>query len=182
MVDQTQLTHLLVARANADGISDYLSVLDGLLASAGDHPDVYLEPNSEASLEVLKETLAARPELKSLGLFSRGVDPTPTGGEAQSSSVAMITQEIFVLAKQGHQPVVADLLEQVIASGPITMTFGNTSYLLLSREIARPGVFLLALLDNSQINERSAPPELGDAARLAVIDQEGLLVAAMKQL
>ncbi|MFK7955315.1 MAG: serine/threonine protein kinase [Lysobacterales bacterium] len=177
MVDQTQLTHLLVARANADGIADYLNLLDGLLASAGDHPDVYLEPNSEASLEVLKETLGARPEIKSLGLFSHGAVMAATNDETQGASPALLTEEIFVLAKKGHEPVDGAYLEQVIATGPMTLARGETSYLLVSREIARPGVFVLALLDNSQIDERSAPPELGDAARLAVVNQNGVLVA-----
>lgn len=169
MVDQTQLTHLLVARANADGISDYLNVMDGLLASAGDHEDVYLQPDSEASLEVLKETLATRDELKSLGLYARK--------SAGGPQAAVTNEEIFVLAKKGQPSASGELLERVLNEGPVAVRRQQRSYLVLGRETARPGVFLLALLDNTQLRDRSAPPELGDAARLAVIDADGKLVA-----
>ncbi len=182
MVDQTQLTHLLVARANADSIADYLNLLDGLLATAGDHPDVYLEPASDSALEILKQTLAAREEIKSLGLYSRSPATDSAGNQSANdgagSSNPFITQEIFLLAKAGYEPVAQSLLEQLIETqGPISVDRGLDNYLVLGRETARPGVYLMALLTNRQINERSAPPELGDAARLAVINGGGEFVA-----
>lgn len=163
MVDQTQLTHLLVARSNADGIADYLGSARSLLASVGDHPNTYLEPSSDVALQHLKDTMAARSDIASLGLFAESEE-----GPAE---------EVFVLAREGAGGVVAAMLEQVRTRGARLVDSAEGKRLLLGRETARPGLQLLALFDTDEVSARSTPPELGDAARLAVVDRAGQFVS-----
>ncbi|MDJ0655535.1 MAG: serine/threonine protein kinase [Xanthomonadales bacterium] len=163
VIGQTQMTHAFVARSNAETVGAYLDLIQGSVSAAADDPDLYLEPKSEKALAVLEDLLTARPEMLSLGLFAR-----------QDGTAS----EVFVLRRPG----VTVELSPLVASESLTMapTYQEQNgqpLLSLQQESARPEVFLAALLDVSELRERSAPPELGESAELVIVDAEGGVIA-----
>ena len=59
IIDQTQMTHVFVARSNADAVGAYLELVEGSLAAAADNPDLYLEPSSDKALAVMEAVASA---------------------------------------------------------------------------------------------------------------------------
>jgi serine/threonine protein kinase len=71
LVDQTQLTHLVAARASADRVQTLRATVSGTLRDAAGNPALFSEPGSEAAGEVLRSALVAETQIMAAATFFR---------------------------------------------------------------------------------------------------------------
>ncbi len=157
VIDQTQVSHLIVARSVATQIDSYGQLLQGLLVTAGDSPSLYLDPTSESALEVLQGLMVARDEIQSLGLYRQS---------------AGVSEEIYVLRKPGVEIDISSLLGDDLTDAPSLVGSSEAGWIRVQQETTRPGLFIAMLLSLDQVRGHSRPDELGDSAELVILDAD----------
>lgn len=157
VIDQTQVSHLIVARSVATQIDAYGQLLQGMLVTAGDNPSLYLDPTSDSALELLQGLMVARDEIKSVGLYRHS---------------AGVSEEIFVLRKPDVEVDISSLLGDELTEAPSLVGSSEAGWIRVQQETTRPGVFITMLLSLDQVSSHSRPDELGDSAELVILDAD----------
>lgn len=153
LVDQSQRTHLIAARASADRVTALLSALQSAADSAAQNPQLYSEPASDAAREVLAGILLGQANVLAAATFYRD-------GE----------QDVLVqLARRPDADVIeADDL-QTLQHAVLLRNAGEQRQWGLSRETGRSGLRIAVLADATALEATLSPQELGDSAHLLLL-------------
>ncbi len=158
IIDQIQRTHQIVAKTSADQTRDYLAMLNDLVASAGDDPRLYLEPNSADAQLALERLLVARPEIEAVGLFAW----------RDEKDITLVS-----LRRSGSEVEIGTTLADRMTAPPTIIDHADKRLLRIQVETSRPDVFIALLAEINLLEDYFAPPNFGRDAEIALIDSLG---------
>lgn len=170
LTEQVQRTHIVAAKTTAARVDALIQPLRSLAEATAGNSALTLEPSAEELQEVLRSTLAARPELLSLGLFAG----------AGESLVAAQRREARELLRE------FSALRETAPLRLVRSTAGDPPgrALLRLRQEAPGGRELILWADVSAIDEIVVTGEMGEEAQLvlATRDLESLLGGPLSEL
>lgn len=155
IIGQTQQTHQIIARSTADRLAGRLKVLIGVLEAAADDPNIYLEPSGDLAQRALAGTVSRTQNVLSLSLYAR------RGGEN-----LLVFSARRPDAEHPDDLMVADQVD----ADPLLFQSGGRHYLRLQKPTTRPDVFLHMLVSMQSLEAVLNPGELGDEARILLVD------------
>ena len=155
IIGQTQQTHQIIARSTADRLAGRLKVLIGVLEAAADDPNIYLDPSAEQAQHALAGIVSRTQNVLSLSLYARRG-----------------TENILVFAaRRPDSQLPADLAVNTNPDAPPRLfASGGRYYLRLQKPTTRPDVFLHMLVSMESLEAVLNPGELGDEARILLVD------------
>lgn len=170
LTEQVQRTHIVAAKTTAARVDALIQPLRSLAEATAANSALTLSPASEELQEVLRSTLASRPELLSLGLFSRG-------GETLVVAQKREARELLAEFSALREPAPLRLLR----SSPSGDRPGR-ALLRLRQELGDRELILWT--DLSAIDDVVVTGEMGEEAQLvlATRDLESLLGGPLSEL
>ncbi len=150
LLDQVQRTHLVATTSVTARADSHLDRLRQQAAALANHPAVRAAPQSEASQALLRAALEAEAELAAIAAY------TADG-------------ELLVLAQRRDVDGLGDLATERAPTSPLT-TDGRW---LRIAEALEQGAWLSYVAEAGPIASTIASRELGDTARLALVNQDG---------
>lgn len=162
IINQSQKSHMIVARATADRMENLLDQYVAILNALGNNPAIYLQPDSEDASELLKSTVVAQNEIYAIGLVMR-----PANGENNIIQLVKKNQ----IDSQEAQLLIKKRSDKAI----LLTTLGDQKQMLMHVKTARPQVYLSAILPLN-IDDVLNPSLLGDFASLSLVKNDGSLI------
>lgn len=164
LLDQVQRTHIVAAKTTAARVDAVLQPLRALAAATAGNDALGLDPAEPELQELLRSTLAARPELLSLGLYTRAGDHLVL---AQRREAKELLSEFSAL----REPAPLRLLRTPGAGAPGSGGAPGRAILRLRQEVAGERELLL-WADVSAIDEIVLTGEMGEEAQLVLATRE----------
>jgi hypothetical protein len=159
LLDQVQRTHIVAAKTTAARVDAVLQPLRALAAATAGNDAIGLDPAEPELQELLRSTLAARPELLSLGLYTREGDHLVL---AQRREAKELLSEFSAL----REPAPLRLLRTPGQDG------SSGRALLRLRQEVEGGRELVLWADVSAIDQIVLTGELGEEAQLVLATRE----------
>jgi hypothetical protein len=159
LLDQVQRTHIVAAITTAARVDAVLQPLRALAAATAGNDALGLDPAEPELQELLRSTLAARPELLSLGLYTREGDHLVL---AQRRDAKELLSEFSAL----REPAPLRLLRTPGQGG------SSGKALLRLRQEVEGGRELVLWADVSAIDQIVLTGELGEEAQLVLATRE----------
>ena len=159
IIDQTQKSHMIIARATADRIGSVIKRSIEQAESLGNNQGIYLEPDSSESSKILKSTLLSQSDLLSLGLYLVSDD----------QDFEMIQ---LVKRKESQLNELTELMRNNTKSSIKLVDHNYQKLLLINKPTARPNVYLMMMvvIDFKKFLD---PSILGQSANLYMLDSSG---------
>lgn len=173
LTEQVQRTHIVAAKTTAARVDALFQPLRALAAATAANSALALEPSAAELQEVLRSTLASRPELLSLGLFTRQGENLVV---AQRREARELLREFSALRETAP-------LRLVRSRGGAGGEGSGRALLRLREEVGGERELIL-WADVSAIDEIVLTGELGEEAQLALAtrDLESLLGPPLSEL
>lgn len=154
LVQQAQQTHLIAARASADRLASMFLALENAAEAAARNPQLYEDPASDAAREVLAGSLVGQHRLWVAATLYRDADRDVLVQRASTADAPAFE------------------LDALAALSASTRLFEHQGQLGMGvlRETGRPGLRIALLASAAGVAELLNPVELGDSARLLLLD------------
>lgn len=160
LLDQVQRTHIVAAKTTAARVDAVLQPLRALAAATAGNDALGLDPAEPELQELLRSTLAARPELLSLGLYTRAGDHLVVAQRREA-------KELLSAFSALREPAPLRLLRAPGAGDP-----GSGRAILRLRQEVAGGRELLLWADVSAIDDIVLTGEMGEEAQLVLATRE----------
>jgi len=158
IIDQAQKNHLIISRATADRMSAYIEKYQDMAENLGNNASVYLEPDSLAAGQAVKNTLIAQHDVQLIALML--VNDQQQGTVIQLAQKSELAGYLLPLSQQ---------------KTPQLITRPNSKLMQISVPSARPQVDVVMLV-KVNIQQLLDPAVLGQTANIALYNQQGKLL------
>lgn len=159
LVDQTQLTHLVAARASADRVHTLRSSVTGTLRAAAQNPTLYEEPGSAAAAETLAGMLVGNAQIVAAASIYRD--------EAGEDHL------VHLARRPGDEAKAIDASQlQALGGELLFVEIGGQRLLGAAEATARPGLRVAVFAAANSLEDIFHAEGLGSTARVQLVDGE----------
>lgn len=157
LVDQTQLTHLIAARASADRFATLRGRLAGSVRAAAQNPLLFEQPQSPEAAEVLSGILVGEAQIMAAASFYRDED----GGD-----------HLVQMARRPDTQTIESAHLQALSGEMLFVELGGLRLLGLAAATKRPGLRVALFSSAADLEALLDAQELGTSAELLLVDGE----------
>jgi serine/threonine protein kinase len=157
LVDQTQLTHLIAARASADRFATLRGRLAGSIRAAAQNPLLYQQPQAPEAAEVLSGILVGEAQIMAAASFYRDEE----GGD-----------HLVQLARRPDAQAIESAHLQALSGEMLFVELGGLRLLGIAAATERPGLRVALFSSAAGLEALLDAQELGTSAELLLVDGE----------
>lgn len=155
LVDQTQLTHLIAARASADRFATLRGRLSGSARAAAQNPLLFDQPQSTEAGEVLSGILVGEAQVLAAATFYRDEDGA---------------DHLVQLARRPEAQAIDGSQLQALTGDMLFVELGGLRLLGMAEATGRPGLRLAVFSSAAGLEALLDAQELGTSAELLLVD------------